>query len=648
MDLLSSNRESMRALADFLKTKEPPPDHFMSLPDSDTMSHHSMKKSAFWLLGRSKSKKSKGSKKLLQLPDSAVSAKTLGGARHIAISIPLEYDYQDNIPSTQIRPHSQPNMLPSDRMSHITVLKPVREVRESVSSHNPSNIDLGKRDSRLSARSTQAAAELLGPETTRTLENYYTQLSHQQKKEKDTEGSSKGMIVSEPLQTPKTYVAVSPIYRRDSERSVDPRHSGGTAYSTISIATNRGHSRGKSSVSTAPSINPLGSHPVKLQPDLPPRTSSIPKVPRSLQTELAQIFAVVNKPARENNLNSPFRSDQLESLASPQSCPTDLGIAEAAQAYSSMGIENIRGHTPKLPTPAPTCRLPDVPESPLVPSFMPQPSPPLNEGKITTPVITQTPRSLHKASKSSSEDPILVALQSRQERVKARKARDMAALRQKGTNLQPLSDISREHSLSVRPSTAPGHVKRRSLSRERLYRCKQNTLSAIMLVADLAPIIGVDYLSSFVVTSLVDNNLVANGIGSPISQPNHSVNGTHTPPRSFISSEFSGSETIPKEESRGRGRDALSPRSVRSRLDSRRQDRRYKRNMSLKEKELDARLQKIENDNIMLTNALSGIAKSFSELNRILPGSRPTRDGGLLLGYDMDRIEIPTLSTPYR
>lgn len=444
----------------------------------------------------------------------------------------------------------------------------------------------------------------------------------------------------EPSRPQKTYVAVSPIHRRDSERSVDPRHSGGTAYSTISIASNLGHSRGKSSVSTAPSVNPLGSHPVaKLQPDLPPRTSSISKVPRSLQTELAQTFATLNNLARENYPASPMRSEKSESLASSQSPPTVFGTAETAQAYGSAGIEHIRGHTPKLPSPAPTRRLPDVPESPLVPSFMPRPSTPPGEGKITPPVIIQATRSPRNDTISGSEEPVIAARQSRQERVKARKARDMAALREKSINPQPLSDISREPSQSVRPSTAPGHIKQKSLSQERLRRRKENTLSAIMLVADLAPIVGADLLSA------VDDDLIAKGLGSPISHTTHSAKGTHTPPRSFVSSNFSDSETIPKEDSRSRSRDAMSPRSVRSGLDSRRQDRRYKRNMSIKEKELDSRLQKIERDNAMLLNTLSGIAKSFGDLNKIIPrNSRPRREGGLLLGREMEGVEREPLA----
>jgi len=58
----------------------------------------------------------------------------------------------------------------------------------------------------------------------------------------------------------------------------------------------------------------------------------------------------------------------------------------------------------------------------------------------------------------------------------------------------------------------------------------------------------------------------------------------------------------------------LSPNG--SILDSRRRERRTKRNAREREKELDVRLGRIERDNRMLMNTLSGIANSFGELSR--------------------------------
>lgn len=53
--------------------------------------------------------------------------------------------------------------------------------------------------------------------------------------------------------------------------------------------------------------------------------------------------------------------------------------------------------------------------------------------------------------------------------------------------------------------------------------------------------------------------------------------------------------------------------------------------MTLHEKELDARLSKIEKDNAMLLHTLSAIANSFGQFNRFMPESR---GGGIGLVQD--------------
>lgn len=51
-------------------------------------------------------------------------------------------------------------------------------------------------------------------------------------------------------------------------------------------------------------------------------------------------------------------------------------------------------------------------------------------------------------------------------------------------------------------------------------------------------------------------------------------------------------------------------------LESRRRERRAKRNLREREKELDIRLSRIERDNEVLMSVLSGIASGFSQLSR--------------------------------
>jgi hypothetical protein len=61
--------------------------------------------------------------------------------------------------------------------------------------------------------------------------------------------------------------------------------------------------------------------------------------------------------------------------------------------------------------------------------------------------------------------------------------------------------------------------------------------------------------------------------------------------------------------------------------------------MSLKEKELDARLKKIERDNVMLLSTLSGIASSFQELHRLYPNGQRRGRGGRALLEDSEKAK---------
>ncbi|KAL6881913.1 hypothetical protein HDV57DRAFT_83843 [Trichoderma longibrachiatum] len=84
------SRDDTTTLAEFLKTHEPPSTSFMSVPfghadDKDQESKWSKFKAL-----KKRSKSVPRPPQNIQLPDSAVSGLTIGGHRHIAISIPLE------------------------------------------------------------------------------------------------------------------------------------------------------------------------------------------------------------------------------------------------------------------------------------------------------------------------------------------------------------------------------------------------------------------------------------------------------------------------------------------------------------------------------------------------------------------------------
>ncbi|PQE07176.1 hypothetical protein CJF31_00004830 [Rutstroemia sp. NJR-2017a BVV2] len=88
----SVERESMRELAEFLMYHPPPPENLRP-PTPETP------KRKFSLFGK-KPKKAPKQSELLQLPDTAVAARTGKGVQYIAISIPSQHDYLGNLMKT--------------------------------------------------------------------------------------------------------------------------------------------------------------------------------------------------------------------------------------------------------------------------------------------------------------------------------------------------------------------------------------------------------------------------------------------------------------------------------------------------------------------------------------------------------------------
>ncbi|KAK4236336.1 hypothetical protein C8A03DRAFT_17014, partial [Achaetomium macrosporum] len=92
--MAANERDSTKELADFIRNTTPPPSNYMSAQSSLGERHEKTRRLPLWPF-RKKSKK--GDKKpnaapeLIKLPDSAVAAMTIGGHRHISISIPIEY-----------------------------------------------------------------------------------------------------------------------------------------------------------------------------------------------------------------------------------------------------------------------------------------------------------------------------------------------------------------------------------------------------------------------------------------------------------------------------------------------------------------------------------------------------------------------------
>lgn len=666
-EVLNNNRESMKALSDFLMTREPPPNHFMStnLSDDD-IKLGPFKRSANKILGRKKKKKEKP-QQLLQLPDSAVAAKTSSGARHIAISIPIEHDHLQNQAVQHLPPARQLPQRAGDRSERgaVTVLKPVAEVRESASSYlfRPRSKDginelATGMPPHLPRVVTTPPTEVMGQDNTRTLQNYYFQLNQDRRiSTADTASTSK----PDPNRKQRSYIAVSPVEM--SQQEADPRHSGGTTYSTTSIVTGQpGHSRGPSTGSTAQSMTVISS----LKLDLPPRHSSIARIPRYQNMEHI-IHPLMQNPimqlptrAREEQVkrtdSSPKPSTEhaqghnrvssalsgqtgIESVTTVTSfshstgstpSPPTVYISETARKYSNadggLGPQVVRSTTPRAfsggnPVPRPRTAPPQSGNVPL------------SHFNDTRKMITHTT--------SQQEENIADAAQGRRDRVRAMKKRDMSVSRPKssGDALQEILKHNQEDPIREVDTTTPiiGAISRstkspncRRNSQELARKRNANSLSGILLVASLTPCPSPPLIpkqsptpTPSVATAYFNpsrslSRSRSNGKRASNSNLDRDRTSTvNTPPRSYTSSISANSETDNFRSSHV-AHMRQSTQSLRSTLlETRRQERRAKRNVSLREKELDDRLLKIERDNMILLKTLNGIASSFGELKRL-------------------------------
>lgn len=137
------DHESLMALADFLRNKPPPKTNFMSIPEDASSDSDGQIWSQLNVFRKKGSKKRKGPRRQpmqIRLPDSAVAGTTIGGYRHIAISIPIEYAHLSPTPSPPLSAVGsnrtpEPRLLDPRRVSGrtftdrgvVTVLKPVVE-----------------------------------------------------------------------------------------------------------------------------------------------------------------------------------------------------------------------------------------------------------------------------------------------------------------------------------------------------------------------------------------------------------------------------------------------------------------------------------------------------------------------------------------
>ncbi|KAM0356018.1 hypothetical protein ACHAPU_000411 [Fusarium lateritium] len=147
--------DGIAELIDFLRNHSPPSGNFMSIPDDISPEDRGRWSRLRKIARRSKSLSKPLSRQpqTIQLPDSAVSGTTIGGHRHIAISIPLDASPFGQTPRSQypVYQHRTARPLTSqyaptravlNDKGVVTVLRTVNEDRESVPSVSPANSQL--------------------------------------------------------------------------------------------------------------------------------------------------------------------------------------------------------------------------------------------------------------------------------------------------------------------------------------------------------------------------------------------------------------------------------------------------------------------------------------------------------------------------
>lgn len=462
-------RESMKELAEFLTTKEPPPNNWMSAAN-DTL--QSERKVPFKFFNLKFSKKPKDTYRPFKLPDSAVAAKTTSGHWHIAITIPKEYDLLDDATSSHpIKPEHQPN-LDCGNFKKVSgrALRPVIEERR-----------VSFADNNLASYNNSASPV------------------HQigQSRQKSSTELSKSNLYNPDHRSQLDYIPVSFNERscRDSQRS-DQRHSAGTVYSVRTLDTSCGHSRGPSSISTAPSLHQHISQHLARRPELPLRSSSIRK---KISTLLPGTGSKLGEPLGSNEVKTQLANDTSSDLAGGSH-----ELSDKARNYGPDTARSFSRNALGIPGPAPTKKLPDLPEGSEYEKMRRRGSLHVSvdfrdKALPRIPSNVGLPKSSDYSIAHKNQGEPHVRTLTRQERVKAIRARDMAALKNSATNAscKSLSEEQAPNTARVRsPSvTIPfpdNQDKRRSLTfsppkLDRVHHKPRNAVSRVMLVADTAP-----------------------------------------------------------------------------------------------------------------------------------------------------------------
>lgn len=427
-----TDHDDLAELIDFLRNQTPPSDNYMSIPDDG--GERGRRWSVLKKLGR-RAKSLPKTPPPIRLPDSAISGTTTGGHRHIAISIPLEASPFGTNPRSQypiientIKPVTT-NYAPTRAVVNdkgiVTVLRTVTEVRETPST-SPSAVSQDR--SPLAAQYPVAS-----PGGT----------VHAQASGNHTRVQNGGRAVD--------YFGVSP--------SVSPRPG---------VQQQRNVPRPEPIRNGNPSVRPQtlvhrSSYPIRGS-SLTASRSAIP--PTSIDGMMSQSIN------RDNNIPGSPGLSRSRSYNNHHHRPQQSTSGSTATSYNdSVMADSQKAETVK-PMPV------------AVRSSEAQPisrrSSLHNPSKIT--VITESP--FATAQPTGSTTPSIRSVQSRKEKVRDRKRRDMEALRngsqkrgsivEDGTTSPSKHDISTEESINYSSGSKN--------SKE-----QQATLCPVMVVSDVLP-----------------------------------------------------------------------------------------------------------------------------------------------------------------
>lgn len=622
-------RRHWKEVSTFL-ANEPPPSNFVAIPEYG-VPENSPKKSLLKIFRRNTKKKSTPvPSRNLQLPDSAVASRTTKGHCHIAISIPppvtSSYSKDGVAASEHIEAggleHQDFATAPNHKMlldhQESPLLQSESTSAQKTSVSNEKQLPGNHRQPRKNNNSNSSS--VLGAETTSALENYYrTELMLEDEifsvQPKDRAFHSEAM-------DPKNAVVTGYPSNLDRNNSqwTDSRRSGTTAYSEKTLESLRGHSRGPSSISTAPSTD-LHQHWPNDGP--PKRTSSKHKTGRNASIELSaptpapKFKQAWKQKAGENLIRS--------SVLSAKSIESDLSskVAKIADTYSH-GQKSVVSSVHNAPiSPAPTRPLPDLPEGSHDSRSHRSRSRSHNND------IQQTTGDSGNKSKRPTED---CSRQSRQDKVKALRMRDINAVRAINRSTTPkdsqtcICGAPPMANSRTGMNGAPRHSS--SLSRETGSASAANTLSPIMLVADSEPYLGFGQSDDF-----LDSTIPFDPRSSHYFSTYSNYRGrVLTPPRSVEPSlASSDDETLHLPRSRASTSNASRSQagSVRSRHRFSRSSMNRKSSPQFQEEDITERLQKLDNSIAAILQTMTAVMEmgsTIKELNQVMLPESPLLD----------------------